>query len=68
VRRAPGWTPGTTVFATLAPDPRLARSEYIAMTSCIRCHGRGRFVRFTDADVHDLYGYPSQVAARSIAR
>jgi mono/diheme cytochrome c family protein len=56
------------VFATLAPDPRLARGEYIAMTTCIRCHGRGRFVRFTDAEVHDLYGIPSRMAARSIAR
>lgn len=99
-------------------DPRLARGEYIAMTTCIECHGlslhadspfddetapdlvviagydeaafthlmrtgkalgerelpmmsgvaRGRFVHFTDAEVHDLYGFLSQITAQSVHR
>jgi mono/diheme cytochrome c family protein len=94
-------------------DPRLARGEYLAMTTCIECHGlslhadspfddetapdlvviagydeaafthlmrtgkalgerelpmmsgvaRGRFVHFTDTEVHDLYGFLSCLAA-----
>jgi mono/diheme cytochrome c family protein len=99
------------------PDPRIARGEYTAMTTCIECHGlslradspfpdenapdliviagydeptfthlmrtgkaigerelpmmsgvaRGRFVHFTDEEVHDLYTFLSDMAARAAA-
>jgi len=99
------------------PDPRMARGEYIAMTTCNECHGfglradspfegetapdlivvagydeptfthlmrtgkaigerelpmmsgvaRGRFVHFTDEEVHDLYTFLSDLAARATA-
>ncbi|HTU64648.1 MAG TPA: cytochrome c [Steroidobacteraceae bacterium] len=98
-------------------DERLARGEYIAMTTCIECHGfslradslfddetapdliviagydeaafthlmrtgkalgdrelpmmsgvaRGRFAHFTDDEVHELYGFLSDLAARAAA-
>jgi len=98
-------------------DPRMARGEYLAMTTCNECHGfslradspfddetapdlivvagydeptfahlmrtgkaigerelpmmsgvaRGRFVHFTDGEVHDLYTFLSDLAARGAA-
>jgi len=98
-------------------DPRMARGEYLAMTTCNECHGfglradspfgdetapdlivvagydepafthlmrtgkaigerelpmmsgvaRGRFVHFTDEEVHDLYTFLSDLAARAAA-
>jgi len=100
---------------TQDPDPRMARGEYLAMTTCIECHGfslradspfpgenapdliviagydeptfthlmrtgkaigerelpmmsgvaRGRFAHFTDEEVHDLYAFLSDLAARA---
>ena len=99
------------------PDPRMARGEYLAMTTCNECHGFGlradspfpdesapdliivagydeptfthlmrtgkaigerelpmmsgvareRFVHFTDEEVHDLYTFLSDLAARAAA-
>jgi len=99
------------------PDPRVARGEYLAMTTCNECHGfslradspfgdetapdliviagydeptfthlmrtgkaigerelpmmsgvaRGRFVHFTDEEVHELYVFLSDLAKRAAA-